>query len=186
MKRIIEIFFALILSLFFIIPIILISITIKLTTFESVLHWSKRVGKDNKIFLMPKFKTMINNTPNVATHMLENPNNYVTTFGKFLRKYSLDELPQLYSIFYGHMTFIGPRPALFNQTDLIELRTKFNIHLIKPGITGWAQVNGRDNLTIEEKVNYDHYYFKNKNMLFNNKILVMTLTKSLLKKNISH
>lgn len=186
MIRLFELIFSLLILLFLLIPLIILLIIIKLSSDGSVIHWSKRIGQKNSIFLMPKFRTMAENTPDVATHLLKDPDQYLTRIGKFLRKYSLDEIPQLYSILLGKMTFVGPRPALFNQKDLIDLRTKLGIHNLKPGITGWAQINGRDNLTIKQKVDYDFYYYKNKNIILDLKIIFMTLHKILLKKNISH
>lgn len=151
-----------------------------------ILYWSKRVGKNSKIFLMPKFSTMKKNTPDVATHLLNKPNQYLNYYGNFLRKTSIDELPQLYSILVGNMTFIGPRPALYNQYDLIKQRYIRGINLIKPGITGWAQVNGRDEISINEKINLDYYYLKNKSFYLNIKILLLTFSKALNQKNVKH
>src|SRR4030067_1229197 len=147
-------------------PILIISLMVKLTSKGPVLYWSDRVGMDNKIFKMLKFRTMRIDTPRIATHLLTNPDAYLTSIGSFLRKFSLDELPQLWSILKGYMSFIGPRPALFNQDDLIELRTNKGIHKLVPGITGWAQVNGRDDIPIPKKVEYDAYYLKNRSFLF--------------------
>ena len=135
---------------------------------------------------MPKFRTMDIDTPPVATHLLTQPDKYLTKIGKFLRKYSLDELPQIYSIIKGHMTFVGPRPALYNQEDLIALRKQHNIDKIKPGITGWAQVKGRDSFTIPKKIEYDLYYLNHKSIFFDLKIILMTFINSLTNKNISH
>jgi O-antigen biosynthesis protein WbqP len=147
---------------------------VKLTSKGPILYWSDRVGMDNRIFKMPKFRTMRIDTPPVATHLLTNPDAYLTPIGSFLRKFSLDELPQLWSILKGHMSFIGPRPALFNQDDLIELRTNKGIHKLVPGITGWAQINGRDDIPIPLKVKYDEYYMKNKSFFLDLKILWLT------------
>jgi len=135
---------------------------------------------------MPKFRTMVMQTPNIATHELRNPNIYITKIGLFLRKTSLDELPQFFSIIKGDMNFVGPRPALFNQDDLIRIRTKKNIHKINPGITGWAQINGRDNITIEEKVKLDFYYLENASLILDLKILFLTIIQVFKKNNISH
>ena len=163
-----------------------LAIAVKLTSKGPALFWSDRVGKYNKIFHMPKFRTMQVETPNVATHLLENPDHYRTPIGSFLRKSSLDELPQLYSILIGNMSFVGPRPALFNQNDLIQLRTQYGIHELNPGLTGWAQINGRDELPIPAKVEYDRYYLLNNSLLFDLKILWMTLKKVLLKEGVTH
>ncbi len=169
------------------IPIfIFVSILIYLTSKGPIFYWSKRFGIKNKLFSMPKFRTMYCNTPDVATHLLKDPDSKVTRIGFFLRKLSIDELPQLISICKGNMNFIGPRPALHNQYDLINLRTKFNIHNQKPGITGWAQVNGRDNLSIEDKVNFEKYYLEKKSFLFDVKIILLTIIKIFKNDNISH
>jgi len=175
MKRIFDLILAISLLLLLSIPMFFIALLIKFTSRGPVLYWSDRVGIDNKIFKMPKFRTMRIETPPVATHLLKNPDAYLTSIGSFLRKFSLDELPQLWSILKGHMSFIGPRPALFNQDDLIELRTNKGIHKLVPGITGWAQVNGRDDIPIPLKVKYDEYYMKNKSFFMDLKILYMTL-----------
>ncbi|MBR52003.1 MAG: hypothetical protein CMD58_05765 [Gammaproteobacteria bacterium] len=176
--------FVLVLAL---IPLILpISILIKVTTFEDILFWSERVGSENQLFYMPKFCTMKQDTPKVATHLLKDPEQYFTRVGNFLRKTSLDEIPQLYSIVWGDMSFIGPRPALFNQYDLIKLRTEKGVHKLKPGITGFAQVNGRDSISITEKVLLDEYYLKNKSFFLDIKIIWLTLRKVLSQDDISH
>ncbi len=163
-----------------------IAILVKVTSKGPVLYWSDRIGTDNKIFKMPKFRTMKINTPAVATHLLSNPKQYLTRVGKFLRRSSLDELPQLLSILKGDMSFVGPRPALFNQDDLIQLRTKKGIHKLTPGLTGWAQINGRDELPIPVKVEFDEYYMKHRSFLFDLKILWLTLLKVLRKEGITH
>lgn len=185
-KRTIDLFLVVLLILIFFIPIIIISLLLKLLTRSPILFWSKRVGVDGKIFLMPKFTTMTSNTPVVATHLIKNPNNFVTPIGSFLRKSSLDELPQLWSIFIGHMSFVGPRPALYNQYDLINLRIKNGIDKLTPGLTGWAQINGRDNLDIISKVNFDIYYLKNKSIWFDLFIIFLTPFKVFRCRNISH
>ncbi len=172
--------------LLIIIPSAIISIIIILDSKGPVLHWSKRIGKNNNIFLMPKFRTMKTETNDVASHLLNNPEKYITRFGNFLRKTSIDEIPQIYSIIKNDMNFIGPRPALHNQNDLIEMRTKKNIHKIKPGITGYAQVNGRDILSIENKVDYDNQYYQNNNMIMNLKIILKTLILIFKRTNIKH
>tara|TARA_B100000787_G_C16022506_1_gene219092 strand:+ start:69 stop:515 length:447 start_codon:yes stop_codon:yes gene_type:complete len=147
---------------------------------------SKRSGQFSKIFLMPKFVTMKENTPQVATHLLKNPSKYVTNFGKFLRKTSLDELPQLYSVLNGQMSIVGPRPALFNQDYLIKKRNFFKIDKLKPGITGYAQINGRDNISINEKIKLDYFYLKNNSIKLDLKIILSTINKIINIKNISH
>jgi O-antigen biosynthesis protein WbqP len=177
MKRVFDFIMALFLLCFLSVPILIIASMVKLTSKGPVLYWSDRVGKDNKMFKMPKFRTMRVDTPPVATHLLRNPDVYLTSIGSFLRKFSLDELPQLWSILRGHMSFIGPRPALFNQNDLIELRTNKGIHKLVPGITGWAQVNGRDDIPIPLKVKYEEHYLKNKSFFMDLKILYMTVLK---------
>jgi O-antigen biosynthesis protein WbqP len=155
----------------------LVAMAVKLTSTGKVLYWSQRIGKDNTVFLMPKFRTMRTDTPVVATHLLANPDTYLTPVGKFLRTTSLDELPQLYSILMGHMSFVGPRPALFNQDDLIELRTRAGVHVLTPGLTGWAQVNGRDELPISEKVELDKVYLQKQSWFFDLQILLRTFVK---------
>jgi len=186
MKRFFDFTAALILIIMMALPIALISILIKLTSAGPAIYWSERVGKDNKNFNMPKFRTMRKDSPVVATHLMENVENYLTPFGSFLRKTSLDELPQLWSVLKGDMSFVGPRPALFNQDDLITLRTKKSIHQLIPGITGWAQINGRDDLPIPVKVEYDEYYLKNKSFFFDLKILWNTLFKVIKKEGVAH
>lgn len=165
---------------------LIVSIGVRLTSKGPALYWSDRVGKNNKIFSMPKFRTMLTETPQVATHLLLDSKSYLTPIGSFLRKTSLDELPQLWSILLGHMSFVGPRPALYNQDDLIELRTKSNIHLVVPGLTGWAQVNGRDDLEIVEKVKLDKSYVENQSFFFDLKIIFITFSSVIFKKGISH
>lgn len=159
---------------------------IKLTSTGPVLYWSDRVGKNNKIFKMPKFRTMRTNTPAVATHLLGNPDKYVTAIGKILRKTSLDEFPQLLSIVKGDMSFVGPRPALFNQDDLIDLRTQKGIHRLTPGLTGWAQINGRDELPIPVKVDFDQYYLLNRSFSLDIKIIFQTLFKVARREGVTH
>ena len=185
-KRLFDIVMAMILAVVFFIPILLIACMVKISSRGPVLYWSDRIGINNAIFKMPKFRTMRTDTPAVATHLLKNPEAYLTPVGSFLRKFSLDELPQLWSILKGDMTFVGPRPALYNQDDLVELRTRKNIHTLTPGITGWAQVNGRDELPIPAKVEFDDYYVKNKSFLLDLKILWMTIEKVLKKEGIRH
>jgi len=185
-KRIFDVVSAVILLLILIIPMLIISLLIKLTSKGPVLYWSDRPGRNNRVFQMPKFRTMWINTPAVATHLLENPNKYLTPIGPFLRKLSLDELPQLRSVLRGDMSFVGPRPALYNQDDLIALRTEKGIHNITPGITGWAQVNGRDDLPIPIKVGYDEYYLKNRSLFFDIKILFLTFFKTVKSEGVQH
>jgi O-antigen biosynthesis protein WbqP len=184
--RLFDLSLALVVFLITFIPCLLIALLIKLTSKGSVLHWSKRIGKGNKLFLMPKFRTMKVDTPQIATHLMLNEKDYLTSIGSFLRKSSLDELPQLLVILNGEMSFVGPRPALFNQEDLIELRTIENIHLLRPGITGWAQVNGRDELSIIEKVSFDKEYLHRISLLFNIRIIYLTAIQVLARKGIKH
>ncbi len=174
------------LLIFFGIPMLLIAIIVKLTSKGPALYWSDRIGKNNTIFKMPKFRTMRIDTPAVATHLLSNPDQYLTPIGKFLRKSSLDELPQLICILKGDMSFVGPRPALFNQDDLVALRTSKGIHVLSPGLTGWAQINGRDELPIPVKVEFDDYYFKHRSFLFDLKILFMTFFKVVRREGVTH
>lgn len=164
----------------------LVAIAVKLTSSGNLLYWSQRIGKDNTVFLMPKFRTMRSDTPVVATHLLTNPDAYLTPVGKFLRTTSLDELPQLYSILMGHMSFVGPRPALFNQDDLIELRTRAGVHVLTPGLTGWAQVNGRDELPIPDKVALDKVYLQKQSWLFDVQILLRTFVKVVRREGVVH
>jgi len=186
MKRFFDVIIAILLLILLSIPMIVISILIKLTSRGPVLYWSDRVGINNTIFKMSKLRTMRIDTPDVATHLLENPDEYLTPIGPFLRKSSLDELPQLWSVLKGDMSFVGPRPALFNQDDLISLRTEKGIHKITPGITGWAQVNGRDDLPIPLKVGYDEHYLKNRSCLFDLKILWLTFYKVIKTEGVKH
>lgn len=168
------------------VPMLVIATIVKLGSRGPVLYWSDRVGINNELFKMPKFRTMRIDTPAVATHLLKNPGAYLTPFGYYLRKFSLDELPQLWSILKGDMSLVGPRPALYNQDDLIALRTSKGIHEIIPGITGWAQVNGRDDLPIPQKVGYDEYYLHNRSFLFDLKILYMTILKAIKAEGVRH
>ena len=164
----------------------LVAMAVKLTSTGKVLYWSQRIGKDNTVFFMPKFRTMRTDTPVVATHLLASPDSYLTPVGKFLRTTSLDELPQLYSILMGHMSFVGPRPALFNQDDLIELRTRAGVHVLTPGLTGWAQVNGRDELPIPDKVALDKVYLQKQSWLFDMQILLRTFVKVVRREGVVH
>lgn len=186
LKRTFDIVAALIAISIMTIPFVVIILLIRLTSSESALYWSSRVGKDNKIFLMPKFRTMSSNVPDLATHLLKDPGSYITPFGSFLRRTSLDELPQLWSILKGDMSFVGPRPALFNQDDLIEQRTARGVHKLVPGVTGLAQVNGRDGLTIAEKVDYDAEYMQTKTFFSDLIIIYRTFVTVLKRTGISH
>jgi len=186
MKRAFDIIISLLAIFLFALPMIIISILVKITSTGRILYWSDRIGLDNKIFRMPKFRTMRTDTPPVATHLLEGPERFLTPIGKFLRKSSLDELPQLFSILKGDMSFVGPRPALFNQDDLIEFRTGKGVHKLIPGLTGWAQVNGRDELLIPVKVEYDYYYMQHQSLFFDFKILWMSLLKVIRGEGVQH
>ena len=177
MKRIFDLFFSFCLTLILLFPFAVIAFLIKITSKGPVLYWSDRIGLDNKIFKMPKFRTMRLDTPEVATHLLENPNAHLTPIGSILRKASLDELPQFWSVFKGDMSLVGPRPALYNQDDLITLRTEKKIHKLTPGITGWAQINGRDEISIPEKVALDEYYMRHRSFMLDMRILWRTLLK---------
>ncbi len=174
-KRVFDLTFATILIILCAPIFFVISILIKVFSKGPILHWSKRIGKKNVIFEMPKFRTMHIDTPQLATHLMRNPQKNITRIGYYLRKTSLDELPQFWSIIVGDMSFVGPRPALFNQYDLKKMRTKKNIHVLHPGITGWAQINGRDNINVNEKVKLDLYYLNNQSMIFDFKIIIFTL-----------
>ncbi len=165
---------------------LIIGLLIKVTSPGPVIYWSDRVGLHNAIFKMPKFRSMKIGTPAVATHLLNNPGQYLTGIGIFLRKTSLDELPQLFSILKGDMSFVGPRPALFNQDDLVALRSERGIHQLKPGVTGWAQVNGRDDLTIPVKVELDKYYLEHRSFLLDIKILLMTFIRVVERDGVKH
>ena len=185
-KRIFDLLLATIALLFLLLPIALVALAVRLNTVGSVLYWSDRVGRDNKIFKMPKFRTMQLDTPAVATHLLPEPKQFLTPVGSFLRKSSLDELPQLWSVLKGDMSLVGPRPALFNQDDLIKQRTEEGVHLLKPGITGWAQINGRDELPIPDKVKLDVIYMHKQSLFFDLKIIALTLLKVLCRDGIQH
>jgi O-antigen biosynthesis protein WbqP len=186
MKRTFDLIIVSLLMIFFSVAILFISILIKVTSDGPVLYWSSRVGKNNLIFKMPKFRTMKMNTPVVATHLLDDPCKYCTPIGSFLRKSSLDELPQLYSVLKGDMSLSGPRPALFNQHDLITLRTKKGVHALVPGITGWAQINGRDELPIPEKVDLDEYYLNHQSFLLDMNIFFKTVKNVMMRRGVSH
>lgn len=186
MKRLFDLTVSLSAVLILMVPIALVAIIVKLTSTGPVLYWSNRVGKDNVIFQMPKFRTMQVGTPAVATHLLTNPSSFLTPIGGFLRKSSLDELPQLWNIIKGDMSLVGPRPALFNQEDLIALRTEHDVHKLLPGLTGWAQINGRDELPIPEKVKLDVEYMQKQSFLFDFVILWRTFIKVLARDGVSH
>jgi O-antigen biosynthesis protein WbqP len=186
MKRLADLILALIASFILLIPVIIVALMVRFTSRGPVIYWSDRVGRYNKIFKMPKFRTMLVDTPAVATHLLSNPDRYLTPVGSFLRKSSLDELPQLWSILIGDMSFVGPRPALYNQDDLIALRTEKNVHTIVPGLTGWAQVNGRDELPIPQKVELDAYYLANQSLPLDIKILFLTFFKVIKRDGVTH
>ena len=167
-------------------PLVLVALAVRLTSPGPVLYWSDRVGKNNRIFSMPKFRSMLIGTPAVATHLLADPDKYLTPIGSFLRKSSLDELPQLWSILKGDMGFVGPRPALFNQHDLVALRTAQGVHTLVPGLTGWAQIHGRDELPIPAKVALDAYYLQHRSLGLDLRILVLTFCKVLRRDGITH
>lgn len=186
MKRFFDFCLSLCLMTVLLFPLMAIALLVRLTSRGPALYWSDRVGVNNRIFRMPKFRTMRVDTPAVATHLLHNPDAYLTPIGSLLRKSSLDELPQLWSVLKGDMSFVGPRPALFNQDDLVSLRTEKGVHTLIPGITGWAQINGRDDLPIPVKVSYDEYYLKNRSLSLDLKILIRTFIKVLRKEGVQH
>lgn len=186
MKRLFDLIVATTLVLVLSLPMLLVALAVVFTSKGAALYWSDRVGQHNTIFKMPKFRTMRVNTPAVATHLLNDPECWLTPIGAFLRKTSLDELPQLFSIIKGDMSFVGPRPALFNQEDLIALRTEKGVHELVPGLTGWAQVNGRDDLEIPQKVRLDVEYLQRRSLVFDFRILWITALKVLVKDGISH
>jgi O-antigen biosynthesis protein WbqP len=186
MKRVFDFTLSLFLIVVFSVPILLVALAVRLTSKGPSLYWSDRVGKDNDLFGMPKFRSMRVNAPVVATHLMEDPSKYLTPIGSFLRKSSLDELPQLWNILIGDMSFVGPRPALYNQTDLIELRTTMGVSKLTPGLTGWAQINGRDELPIPVKVEFDVQYLENRSMRFDFYILWMTFLKVIKRDGVSH
>jgi O-antigen biosynthesis protein WbqP len=186
MKRLFDLLLALCAGLVLLVPVALVALAVRLTSPGPALYWSDRVGRHNRIFRMPKFRSMRIDTPAVATHLLTDPSKYLTPIGPFLRKSSLDELPQLWSILKGDMSFVGPRPALFNQDDLIALRTQHGVHELMPGLTGWAQVNGRDELPIPQKVVLDAEYLRRQNLWFDLQILWMTFVKVLRRDGVAH
>ena len=186
MKRVFDLVMGTIFLIVLAIPMVIIAGAIRLTSIGPALYWSNRIGKKNVHFMMPKFRTMKVNTPAVATHLFENPDMFLTPIGSFLRRTSLDEIPQLFSIVQGKMSFVGPRPALFNQENLVALRTEKGVDKLVPGLTGWAQVNGRDELPIPEKVALDMEYMERQSFWFDLKILWMTLLKVIRKDGVSH
>lgn len=186
MKRLFDIAVVLVAIVILALPMLLIAVLVRITSTGPVLYWSNRVGLKNQIFQMPKFRTMQVGAPVVATHLLNGPERYLTPIGSLLRKSSLDELPQLWNILKGDMSFVGPRPALFNQDDLISLRTEMGVHELVPGLTGWAQVNGRDELPIPQKVQLDVEYLERRSLFFDMKILWMTALKVLARDGVSH
>ncbi|MDP1522627.1 sugar transferase [Methylotenera sp.] len=185
-KRLFDLCLALIALLFLLLPFLLVAVMVRVTSAGPVLYWSDRVGRNNNIFKMPKFRTMRVDTPAVATHLLPDPKQFLTPIGSFLRKSSLDELPQLWSIISGDMSFVGPRPALFNQDDLVALRTQYGVDKLVPGLTGWAQINGRDELPIPDKVKLDIDYMTNQSFWFDLKIIFLTFLKVLRRDGVQH
>jgi len=186
LKRSVDLLLAFILTIFLLIPMLLIGLAVRFTSPGPALYWSNRVGRGNHIFKMPKFRTMKTGTPVVATHLLTSANQHLTPIGAFLRKTSLDELPQLYSILKGDMSFVGPRPALYNQDDLIKRRTQEEVHYLRPGLTGWAQINGRDELSVEEKVVWDKEYAKRQSLAFDLRIMYLTFWFAVRCKSVRH
>ena len=186
MKRLFDLFTGVVLFVLLVIPMLLIMITVRLTSKGPSLYWSDRIGKDNRTFKMPKFRSMLIDTPTVATHLLDNPDYHLSPIGGFLRRTSLDELPQLYSVLKGDMSFVGPRPALFNQDDLITLRREKGIDKLLPGITGWAQVNGRDILSVTDKIDLDEVYMQRQSFWFDMEILWMTFLRVIKQDGVSH
>jgi len=186
MKRLFDLCLALIAALILALPFAIVWLMVRVTSKGPALYWSDRVGRHNVIFKMPKFRSMRVDTPAVATHLLNNPQQFLTPIGSFLRKSSLDELPQLLSIIKGDMSFVGPRPALFNQDDLVALRTQYGVDSLVPGLTGWAQINGRDELPIPDKVNLDVAYMQRQSLWFDVQIIVLTFIKVLRRDGIQH
>lgn len=186
MKRLFDFTCSSLAFIFLAIPMLLTALAVKLTSPGPILYWSDRVGRENRIFRMPKFRTMRTDTPAVATHLLGNPDQWLTPIGKFLRKSSLDELPQLWSILTGDMSIVGPRPALFNQDDLIALRTEKGVHHLTPGLTGWAQINGRDELPIPVKVEFDEWYLRQRSFLLDLRIIFLTFVKVIRREGVTH
>lgn len=185
-KRIVDLILAIVALVVFFIPMLLVAICIRLTSEGPIVFWSDRVGRRNQIFKMPKFRTMRVDAPNVATHLLASAGQYLTPIGGFLRKSSLDELPQLWSVLVGDMSFVGPRPALYNQYDLIEMRARVGVDALLPGITGWAQVNGRDELSLQDKVDFDRQYLDQQSFFLDQYILLLTVLKVFRREGVSH
>ena len=185
-KRLFDIVFAAVLMVVCAVPMFFIAFFIMATSRGPILYWSGRVGVQNRIFKMPKFRTMRVGTPSLATHLLKNSEQYVTSVGRLLRRTSLDELPQLWNILVGDMSFVGPRPALFNQHDLITLRTQKGIHILTPGLTGWAQIHGRDDLPIPIKIEYDEYYLRHRSFWLDLRIMWKTIYKTMRAEGIKH
>ena len=186
MKRVFDLTLALVAGLVLLLPALLVAAAVRVSSRGPILFWSNRVGRYNRIFRMPKFRSMVVDTPAVATHLLKSPGTFLTPIGGFLRKSSLDELPQIWSIIKGDMSFVGPRPALFNQNDLVQLRTIQGVHTLVPGLTGWAQINGRDELPIPQKVALDAEYLNKRSLRFDVKILLLTVIKVLRRDNVTH
>lgn len=184
MKRLFDLCLAALLLLLGVVPMLVIALAVKLTSRGPVLYWSQRVGRDNRLFAMPKFRSMRTEAPVVATHLLTDSQQWITPVGRWLRVTSLDELPQLWSILVGHMSFVGPRPALFNQHDLIQMRTQSGVHTLTPGLTGWAQINGRDELPLADKVRLDEYYLQHRSFIWDLKILAITALKVLRRESV--
>ena len=186
MKRFFDLILCIILLILLMLPLLLIGVLVRITSRGPALYWSERVGRDNKIIKMPKFRSMLISTPTVATHLIKDSDQFLTPIGGFLRRFSLDELPQLLSILNGDMSFVGPRPALFNQYDLISLRKNKGIDILVPGITGWAQINGRDNISISKKVDLDFEYLQRKSFFFDLRIIISTIIIVIKRDNVSH
>lgn len=185
MKRAVDLIIATAALIILAVPMLVIALIVRLSSPGPALYWSRRVGRNNQIFLMPKFRSMRTDTPQLATHLLTDSDKWITPVGRFLRVTSLDEMPQLYNILTGDMSFVGPRPALFNQDDLIDFRTGCGVSQIPPGLTGWAQINGRDELSIPDKVRLDEYYMRHQSLVFDLKILLLTFVKVLRREGIA-
>lgn len=186
MKRLFDLIGSIIALVVLSVPILILAVAVRISSSGPILFWSDRVGSNNQIFRMPKFRSMRVNAPTIASHLMQNPNEWLTPIGSGLRRSSLDELPQLWCILKGDMSFVGPRPALYNQDDLISLRTEKGIHCLRPGLTGWAQVNGRDEMPISKKVNLDFEYLQKKSFIFDLKIIFITILKVLRRDGVSH
>ena len=186
LKRLFDLILAVVAALVLGLPLVLVALLVKLTSARPVLYWSERVGRNNRLFRMPKFRSMRVGTPAAATHLLADPAAHLTPIGSFLRKSSQDELPQLWSILKGDMSFVGPRPALYNQDDLVELRTRYGVHELVPGLTGWAQINGRDELPIPDKVALDQEYLRRRSFWFDLYILWLTFVKVIRRDGVTH